>query len=272
MAALRALYPPDHPYSRSATGTRATVEALSAGDLRDFHAAWYGAAGMKVSVAGAIDPDRLRKRLERWFIGGNALPPQEARPVTPRGEPGQIRLPMAHKSQVDLVLAGPGIPRAHPDFYALALVNLILGGLGLMGRLGEQVRERRGIAYHVSCRASSRLWAGEWTASAGVNPAHVEEAVEAILQEVRRVREECVTEEELADARDYLIGSLPLRMETNDGIAAYMLNSEYYGLGLDYLRRYPDLILRETRESLREAARRHMDPDRLFLAIAGPIS
>src|SRR5262249_34862822 len=154
----------------------------------------------------------------------------------------------------------PGIPREHPEFFALLMVNLILGSLGLMGRLGERVREQQGMAYYVSSRSISRLWAGEWIANAGVAPENVEPTIAAILEEVRRIREDGVTDEELADARDYLIGSLPLRMETNDGIAGYLLNSEYYGLGLDYVQRYPGYIRAETRNSLRAAAQNHMDP------------
>jgi zinc protease len=76
---------------------------------------------------------------------------------------------------------------------------------------------------------------------------------------------------EFADAREYLIGSLPLRMETADGVAGYLLNTEYYGLGLDYLWRYPELIRAQSRETLREAAQRHLDPGRASVAIAGPL-
>jgi zinc protease len=108
-------------------------------------------------------------------------------------------------------------------------------------------------------------------ANAGVAPENVERAIEAVLAEVRKVREELVTEQELADAADYLIGSVPVRMETNDGIAGYLLNTEYYGLGMDYVYRAPGYIRAQTREALREAARRHMDPSTFSTAIAGPI-
>jgi zinc protease len=270
-AILRALFPEGHPYSRFSIGTRETVEALRQEDFRAFHASYYGAAGMLVSVAGALHPNPVRSRLGRWFPNRTGPSPQPDWHVTPSSVPQHARISMPHKSQVDIILAGPGIARHHPDFFALSLVNLILGGLGLMGRLGERVREQQGIAYHVSCRSTSRLWAGEWSASAGVAPANVDRAIQAILEEVQRVREERVSEEELQDARDYLIGSLPLRMETNDGIAGYLLNSEYYGLGMDYIRRYPGYILAESRESLREAARKHMDPATFSQAIAGPV-
>jgi zinc protease len=270
-AVMAALYPPGHPYSRFAVGTRESIQALGQDDFRDFHAALYAAPGMKVSIAGAYDADLVRSALERWFAGKAAPPPPRDWRVTPSGELSHARLPMPHKSQVDIIIGGPGIPRDHPDFFPLSMVNLILGSLGLMGRLGERVREQQGIAYYASCRAVSRLWAGEWLAAAGVAPQEVDRALAAILAEVERVRAEPVSDAELADAQDYLIGSLPLRMETNDGIAAYLLNSEYYSLGLDYIERYPGDVMAETPESLREAARRHMDPARFTVAMAGPL-
>jgi zinc protease len=289
------LYPEGHPYSRPSAGSWETVAPLTVNDLREFHAGCYSAAGMTVAVAGAVDADLVRGRLQRWFAGTPPVgrmgdgsdhphthPPATRVPathphtgvswrITPSGEPRRESISMPHKSQVDLILAGPGIPREHPDFFALSMVTMILGSLGLMGRLGERVREREGMAYYVGSRSVSRLWAGEWVASAGVAPQNLDAVVAAILEEVDRIREAPVTEEELADARDHLIGSLPLRMETGDGIAAYLLNTEYYGLGLDYVLRYPDYIRAETRASLQAAAARHVDPARFSLVAAGPV-
>jgi zinc protease len=265
------LYPEGHPYSRPAGGRRDSIEAIEREDLRAFHEAHYGAQGMIVTVSGAVDADLLRSKLSRWFEGRPAPTPQPERPVTPSAEAGRAAFPMPHKSQAEIVLAGPGIPRVHPDFHALSIVSLILGGLGLMGRLGERVREQQGMAYHVSCRAVCRRWAGEWSAHAGVSGANVEPAIAAILEEIERLRAGGVTEAELEDARAYLIGSVPLRLETNDGVAGYLLNTEYYGLGLDYLDRYPALIRAVTGDALRDAALRYLDPAGLSLAMAGPV-
>ncbi|HEU4752873.1 MAG TPA: pitrilysin family protein, partial [Armatimonadota bacterium] len=271
LALIRMLYPPEHPYARSSAGTRDTVCALTQAELEQFHHAWYAPQGMKVSVAGALDAGLLREKLSGWLPGKRAAEPPADLSVSPSLAGGLARAGMPHKSQVDIIMGGPGVRRHDPDFYALWMVNLILGGLGLMGRLGERVRDEQGIAYHVSCRAASRLWAGEWTASAGVAPQNVDRAIEAILVEVERIRSELVTEQELADAAAYLTGSIPVRMETNDGIAGYMLNTEYYGLGLDYVYRAPEYIRSQTRERLREAARRHMDPGGFSIAMAGPV-
>lgn len=271
------LYPTGHPYSRAPIGRRETVEGLTREDFRAFHDQFYGPRGLKVSLAGALDVEGVRRSLSAWFPGRTSLPPAltEAETaslrIAPSAGAGRERIPMPHKSQVAILMAGPGIPRDHPDYFPLAMVNMILGSLGLMGRLGERVRDHHGMAYSVSSRSNSRLWSGEWAASAGVNFGNEERAVELILEEVRRVREEWVTEEELSDAQANLIGSLPLRMETSDGIAGYLLSTEYYGLGLDYIERYPGLVRAVTREAMREAAQRHMDPAGFSCVMAGPL-
>lgn len=269
--ALSQMLYPDHPYGRPVLGSRETVEGLTREDFRAFQGRYYAAAGLKLAVAGPIDPDAVRRHLEGWFPGCQGEPLPDGLPTRASGQAGRERIPLAHKSQVAILLGGPGIPRDHPDYFPLSMLNMILGSLGLMGRLGERVRDAHGMAYSVWCRSHSRLWSGEWMAGAGVSPGNEDRAVELILGEVRRVREELVTEEEWSDARASLIGSMPLRMETHDGIAAYLLGAEYYDLGLDYLERYPDLVNGVTREAMREAARTHMDPAGFSQVVAGPV-
>src|SRR5439155_6320343 len=108
-------------------------------------------------------------------------------------------------------------------------------------------------------------------ANAGVRPDHIEPAIESILAEVRRLREEPIADVEFEDATANLIGSLPLRLETNDGRAGFLLNVEYYGLGLDYLERYPGLIRALTKDDLAAAARRYLDPEQMAVVLAGPV-
>ena len=266
------LYPAGHPYARAVTGTRDTIAALGREDLRSFHGAYYRAADLRISVAGSLNPEIVRRKVGAWFQDMSPAPPLPALEVEPSGKAQRTQVPMPHKSQVDLVIAAPGINRLHPDFYALTMVNLILGSLGLMGRLGERVREQQGMAYYVYSQVAARTWAGEWMTHAGVAPKNVEVAIAAIVDEVTRIRAEQVTEAEFADACDYLIGSMPLRLETNDGISGYLLNCEYYNLGLDYIDRYPGYIRKETRETLLEAAQKYLDPSRFTVVTAGPVS
>ena len=111
---------------------------------------------------------------------------------------------------------------------------------------------------------------GPWCVIAGVNPANVERAIVSIRAEIRRICEEPVDEKELDDNKAFITGSLPLRLETNEGVTQTILNMEHYGLGLDYLQRYAGLINEITAERVQAVAQRWLDPDAYALAIAGP--
>ena len=173
------------------------------------------------------------------------------------------------KSQADIAIGFPTLPRVDPMYYALDTGNLILGRLGLMGRLGAEVRDRQGLAYYVFSQLEPGKDDSLWLSRAGVDPSNVERARDSIIAEMRRLRRDSVSEEELNDAKSYMTGVLPLTLESNDGVAAALLNIEYYGLGLDYLDRYPAIVNALTREDIASAWSR-LDPERGAVAVAGP--
>jgi zinc protease len=111
---------------------------------------------------------------------------------------------------------------------------------------------------------------GPWSVAAGVNPANVESAIEKITQEIHRITQEPISEDDLSDNVSYFVGHLPLQLESNEGIASSILNMEMYDLGLDYLVTYRSRLEALTREDILAAARRYLDPERLVIAIAGP--
>jgi zinc protease len=150
------------------------------------------------------------------------------------------------------------------------LANTLLGVFGMMGRLGDTVRDEEGLAYYVYSQLEAGLGAGPWVTIAGVNPANVERAVDGILRQVRRLREEKVPEDELADSQSFLTGSMPLRLETNEGIANTILSMERYDLGFDYLERFGGLINAVTVQDVQDMAQKYLDPDTFALAVAGP--
>jgi zinc protease len=139
-----------------------------------------------------------------------------------------------------------------------------------MGRLGESVREKQGLAYTCFSTQDAELIAGTWFAGAGVNPADVEQAIAAILHEFERLGDEPVPADELRDSQDYMTGVVPLALETNAGVATTLLNMEWFGLGLDYLQRYSELIYAVTVEDVQRVARQYLRPDRSVLVVAGP--
>jgi zinc protease len=164
----------------------------------------------------------------------------------------------------------PGLARRDPDYMAAHLANTVLGVFGMMGRLGESIREEQGLAYYCYSQLQAGLGQGPWAAVAGVDPVHVEQAVDSVCREVARLRDEPVPADELADSQSYLAGSMPLHLETNEGVANALLDMERYDLGFDYLQRYAGLVGAVTVDDVRRAAQKYLDPERYALAVAGP--
>ena len=177
---------------------------------------------------------------------------------------------VAGKTQSDIIWAVPGLARSDPQYYAAMLGNLVLGQLGLMGRLGENVRDKQGLAYYATSRLDADLSAGPWLVAAGVNPANIDRALGGIHEEIDHLLAEGVTEEERSDAVAYLTGSLAIGLEANSGIAGTLIGIERYGLGLDYVQRYPSIIGAITLDEIKAAVRQHLDTSRYVVGIAGP--
>ena len=162
---------------------------------------------------------------------------------------------------------GPG--RCAPEFLAASLGNNVLGQFGMMGRIGEVVREKAGLAYDASTSLNAWIEGGSWEVSAGVNPKNLDKAIDLIIREVKRFIKEPVTHEELADSQANYIGRLPLTLESNAGVANSILNLERFNLGLDYFQRYNSLVNEVTPEKVLEIAREYIHPEKLVIVSSG---
>ena len=262
-----------HPYGRPDDGTMETIQAVTRQDLLDFHRRHYGSAGMVVVVVGGVDPDEAVEKAARalgdWVNPDQPTPPPLP-PVRRLEETLTHNTFIAGKSQSDLVIGTPGPPRRSPDYLAASVGNNILGQFGMFGRIGQAVREQAGLAYYAYSTLGGGLGPGAWYVSAGVDPDNVGRAIDLISQEISRFVSEPVESEELEDTKTHYIGRLPLSLESNGGVAGALLNLERYDLGLDYYRRYQDMISSITREEILAAARTYLDPLRMGISIAGP--
>ncbi len=262
-----------HPYRRPDDGYPETVQAIGRDDLAEFQQRYYGPRGMVLAVVGGMDPDRAVDAVAQ-ALGDWRNPSQPPLPALPEWTPLQgietRRVSLPGKSQSDIVLGTAGPARCAPDYLAASLGNNILGQFGLMGRIGDVVREQAGLAYYASSGLSGGMGPGPWSVGAGVDPANVDKAIELIRLEIGRFVNELVTVEELEDSQANYIGRLPLSLESNAGVTGSLINLERYQLGLDYYRRYAGLIGSITRQDVLEAARHYLHPDGLGIAIAGP--
>ena len=161
---------------------------------------------------------------------------------------------------------------ADPDFYAAQVMNMILGGGGaLSSRLGDVIRDQEGLVYDVASFFDAGLNPGPFRTTMGTNPENVDRAVASLNRVVQEFLTKGVTQREVDEAVAYLTGSFPIRyqLETNTGLARMLHNIEYYGLGLDYIEKYPGYYRAVTIDQVREAARKHLHPEVATLAIAG---
>jgi len=267
------LYPRHHAYHHDILGTMTTIPAIHQEDMRAFHQTHYGPRAMTIVIAGAIDTAKailtVRQHLDGWTNPHQpaiAQLPDITSPTTTQ----RIMTAVSGKTQSDIMIGTLGPSRFAPDFQAANLANSILGQFGLMGRIGDVVREREGMAYYAGSYLEGGFGPGAWSISAGVDPANVERTIELCIQEIRRLVAEPVGAEDLADNQSYFTGHLPLQLESCQGIGLTLHLMESYRLGLDYLAKYHDIIYGLTREDLLAAAQRYLNPDALVITIAGP--
>lgn len=263
----------DHPYSRPTDGYVETVQSITRRDMLDFHRRHFGPKGMVIAVVGAIEPKKAAEALEKilggWQVPGQVPPPPLPNPK-PIGKSVRNHHALPDKFQSDLVIGMLGPSRKDPEYFSASLGNSILGQFGMMGRIGDVVREKSGLAYYASSSLNAGTGPGSWEVSAGVNPTNLEKAIDLIQKELRRFIKNGVTKEELADNQANYIGRLPLSLESNSGVAGALLNIERFGLGLDYYQRYETIVRKVTRADVLETARKYIDPERLVISTAGP--
>ncbi len=273
LAFFERAYPPGHPYHTPTSGHVHTVEPITRDDLVRFFETHYEPRGGAVVMVGAMPADRALDVLERTF---GAWEPKTNRtrapiPEVPSTRPSEeVVVPVAGKSQSDIVVGAPAMPVTHPDYLPASVANAVLGVFGLMGRLGKNVRDREGLAYYAHSVLRRSPVSAPWYAVAGVAPEMVERAVALIRDEIRRLGEELVPDEELDDNKSYIVGSLPLRLETNEGMASAILDLVRYDLGLDYLQRLPERIWSVDAEAVRRVAATYLRPESCVVAVAGP--
>ncbi len=270
-AVMTLLYGEDHPYGRRPKGSAATVEGIDRRQLLDFHAAWFAPDRLTLVLVGDIGVSVAVAAVTRvcgeWASLGTPTP---ALPPPPAQTRRRLVIPMPAKAQADIVYGFTTILRSDPAFHAYWIMNNVLGQYGIGGRVGRSIRERQGMAYYAGSMFEAGHIAGPLLVRAGVNADNVDRAIAAIDTEVAGMARDGVTDEELTSAKQYLVGSIPRSLETNEGIARFLQTAELFDLGLDYDRRLPELVQSVTADAVAEAARRTLVTEHAAIVIAGP--
>ncbi len=271
-ALMAALYPGGHPLGRPARGFPDDVAALSRQHLVDFHQRAFAPSATIAVVVGDLDAHRLADEvaahLADWTGAGIGM----TAPGLPEAATTRRLLvhPMPDKSQADVAYGFVGLTRSDDDYYAALVMNNALGQYALGGRLGDNIRERQGMAYYVFSSLDAGFAPGPLMVRAGVSADNVQRTIDSIDAELEAVLTRGFTAKEVEDSKRYLIGSLPRQLETNAGIAGFLLTAEAFGLGVDHDVRLPARIAAVTEDDVARVARRLLDPARAVVSVAGP--
>jgi len=265
-----------HPYHRPAIGYEKTVKALTLQDVQDYYHRLFRPENLIVVAVGDVDPavalKELRTRFAPWKVDGpwqapeipKAVRQSEARPVFETYKAQQVRIHLGHV----------GIERANPDYFALRVMETILStSPGFTNRLARNVRELQGLAYDVngSITAGSGQAAGAFQVVLGVEAKDKDKGLASVLNELRQFLKDGPTEEEVKDAKSYLLSSFVSSWETVEDIADYLLSVKRYGLGTDYAARYYKAVGSVTPAEILRVARKYIDLDRLTTVVVGPV-
>jgi zinc protease len=269
---LALLYGETHPYGRRPRGSVESVEGIGRASLQAFHEARFRPDALSLVMVGDVDPARAIESASRVLAPWRAGPPNDmALPSFPPAAGRRARvIPMMNKAQADIACGFTTIVRSDPRFYAYWLMNNVFGEYSIGGRLGDSIRERQGMAYYAFSALDANVIPGPLLIRAGVSPSNVERALASIDEEMVRMATEGPTEKEVAESKQYLIGSMPRRLETNVGIASFLQMVEFFDLGMDYDLRIPDLLGAVTRDDVHGAARAVLDPATESVVVAGP--
>lgn len=258
------------PYGHPIRGTREGLAAITPKDLVEFHRRYWRPNNAILCVVGDLTLDEARKWVNEiygsWQTG--EIPAAKLPPFPLLND---RRVVMVDKdiTQANIILGNLGIARANPDFYAVQVMNYILGGGGFASRLLDNIRVNRGLAYSVHSQFSPGLEPGPFAVTLETKNASAGEAVQQVLAEIKRIREQPVSDTELNDAKSFLIGSFPRKMDAQSKRAWLMGYTEIYGLGLDYPWRYPELIRSLTSADIQKAAWKYLHPDNFLLVVVG---
>jgi len=257
-----------HPYGTPIEGDEETLKKITREDIIAFYQKYYKPNNTIIAMVGDVNPEEAIDLIETYFKSW------KEEKVSFPDIPSVERLKKKEKvlidkniTQANIILGHTGISRDNPDYYAVVVMNYILGGGGFSSRLTKEIRDNKGLAYSVYSSFDVNKYPGAFSVTIQTKNESASIAIEGILSELKKIREMPVTDTELKEAKDYLTGSFPLRFDTNAKIANGLINIEYYGLGLDYLERYIKEIEAITKDDIIGVAKKYIDTENYVLVV-----
>jgi zinc protease len=255
------------PYGHLATGTVKGVQTIGRKSIVQFYQANYRPERTIITMVGDVSAEEATRLVEEALGGwkpGSAT--EFVYPPTQEREPEVLKVARP-VTQANVILGHRGIARRDPDYYAVEVMNFVLGGGGFGSRLLDSIRTKGGLAYSVASGFTAPQFPGSFRVILQTKNESAADAIKMACEEIDRIRREPITEEELADAKRYLTGSFPLLLDSNSEIANFLTDVEFFGLGADYAQTYAAKINAVTRDDVLRVARERIHPEKLSLVI-----
>jgi len=266
------VYPQGHPFHAPPIGDQAVVRSATADDIRAYHRTSITPDGAVLVIAGGTTAEKAAEAAGHAFGDWpKRAQPRDANypPVTLATTKRRVEL-VPDKTQSDVIIGWPGLPRTDPRFTAARVTNMVYAADTFASRAGNVIRDQLGLAYYVFSGIGASCGQSPWIVRMGVNPQNVHRAIEVALEELRKITVGQIADDDLALAKDKLVGELDVALESPAGVASMVLEAEMFELGEDHFERYPRELRAVTKEQVIDTARTFLPPDRYALAVAGP--
>lgn len=273
MKAFNQLVFQNHPYRWPSHGTEETLNKITLSDIQSFYAREYLPNQIILTIVGDVTVEQVTSLVQLHFGSwkkGSASPRPARKP--PNVEKKAVQFIEKDLTQSTIVLGHSGITRTNPDFYAVTVMNHVLGAGGFSSRLMDSIRDKQGLAYGITSHYDARAMPGSFWINLQTRTETTNQAISSVLAEMKAIREAPVTDQELAEAKSFLMGSFPLRMDSTAKLAQVLGQVEFYGLGFDYFTQYPKWIDRVTKEDVLRVAKQYLNPQVYALVVVGNIT
>lgn len=263
-----------HPLHRPSIGYEEEVAKIDRERIIEFHRRLFVPGNCFVSIVGDFEGEGIIPKLENIFGSWSGPAPRFPEiPVVERQTGPLEEFLEMDKEQANIYVGHLGIQRSNPDYYALNALDVILGSApGFTSRIPKRLRDEQGLAYSTfaNITQSSGLDPGRFVAYIGTSPENRQRAIDGIFREIRSIVEQPVTADELLEAKQYLTGSFVFQFQTNSQIAHFMVLAERYGLGFDFVDKYPKLINAVSTDDIARVARTYLHPEAATVVVVGP--
>ena len=259
----------DHPYASIPGGDEKSLSSLTREQLQAFYKQYYVAKNAVIAVVGDLTTKQAKKVVND-LVG--KLPAGEQAPGLPEVSPlkkADKKIITHPSTQSHVLIGAPGVYRGDPDYFPLYMGNFILGGSGLVSRISDEVREKRGLSYSAYSYFSPMAKPGPFTLGLQTKNDKREEAIKVLRKTLQDFLDKGPTDKEITAARKNITGGFPMRVSSNSKIVEYLAMIGFYKLPLDYLDKFNPTIEAVTKEQIIDAFKRRVDPNKMVTVIVG---